>query len=281
MLGQKQAEEAIVPTAANEVEHGGGKEEGEEADVGEQPQNSVFQMKNLLWHGGSAWDAWFSCASNQVKFSLKSPGTRSEFRRKITKSLYFSVVCVKFLQVAQVLLTLPYSFSQLGMLSGIIFQIFYGLIGSWTAYLISVLYIEYRSRKEKENVNFKNHVIQVPSLKPFSKGYSIKPSQSKSLTFNRLLNCPTQTLSLVISPLLNECMNQLQFDLELMKRLRFWFVVVRSAWWTLGTSLEGLGPRFQLYFPSVRICHPAYWMRKVTISKVLIIINKNGIICNK
>ncbi|KAF2306369.1 hypothetical protein GH714_017148 [Hevea brasiliensis] len=32
--------------------------------------------------------------------------------------------------------------------------------GSWTAYLISVLYIEYRSRKEKENVNFKNHVIQ-------------------------------------------------------------------------------------------------------------------------
>ena len=72
MLGQKQAEEAIVPTTANEEEHGGGKEEGEEADGGEQPQNSVFQMKNLLWHGGSAWDAWFSCASNQVKFSLNS-----------------------------------------------------------------------------------------------------------------------------------------------------------------------------------------------------------------
>lgn len=59
------------------------------------------------------------------------------------------------------LLTLPYSFSQLGMVSGIVFQIFYGLIGSWTAYLISVLYVEYRARKEKENVNFKNHVIQV------------------------------------------------------------------------------------------------------------------------
>jgi auxin influx carrier (AUX1 LAX family) len=63
--------------------------------------------------------------------------------------------------VAQVLLTLPYSFSQLGMVSGIVFQIFYGLVGSWTAYLISVLYVEYRSRKEKENVDFKNHVIQV------------------------------------------------------------------------------------------------------------------------
>ena len=61
MLGQRQAaEEAIVPTAANEAENSGGKEEGEE-------ENSVFQMKDLLWHGGSAWDAWFSCASNQVK----------------------------------------------------------------------------------------------------------------------------------------------------------------------------------------------------------------------
>lgn len=59
------------------------------------------------------------------------------------------------------LLTLPYSFSQLGMVSGVVFQVFYGLVGSWTAYLISVLYIEYRSRKEKEGVNFKNHVIQV------------------------------------------------------------------------------------------------------------------------
>nr|DAD40857.1 TPA_asm: hypothetical protein HUJ06_015180 [Nelumbo nucifera] len=29
------------------------------------------------------------------------------------------------------------------MLSGILFQIFYGLVGNWAAYLISVLYIEY------------------------------------------------------------------------------------------------------------------------------------------
>jgi auxin influx carrier (AUX1 LAX family) len=65
------------------------------------------------------------------------------------------------LQVAQVLLTLPYSFSQLGMLSGILFQLFYGLLGSWTAYLISVLYVEYRTRKEREKVDFRNHVIQV------------------------------------------------------------------------------------------------------------------------
>ena len=59
------------------------------------------------------------------------------------------------------LLTLPYSFSQLGMASGLVLQVFYGLMGSWTAYLISVLYVEYRARKEREGVSFKNHVIQV------------------------------------------------------------------------------------------------------------------------
>ena len=65
------------------------------------------------------------------------------------------------------LLTLPYSFSQLGMLSGILFQLFYGLMGSWTAYLISVLYVEYRTRKEREKVDFRNHVIQVKTLKTY------------------------------------------------------------------------------------------------------------------
>ncbi|KAL9388865.1 hypothetical protein Peur_017470 [Populus x canadensis] len=118
MSNQKQGEEAMV-SSFNDTVH----EEKEEVSKDE----SGFRLKSILWHGGSVYDAWFSCASNQV---------------------------------AQVLLTLPYSFSQMGMLSGIILQIFYGFLGSWTAYLISVLYVEYRSRKEKENVNFKNHVIQ-------------------------------------------------------------------------------------------------------------------------
>ncbi|KAB5541569.1 hypothetical protein DKX38_014543 [Salix brachista] len=91
------------------------------------PNDMKARFSKFLWHGGSAYDAWFSCASNQV---------------------------------AQVLLTLPYSFSQLGMLSGICFQLFYGLLGSWTAYLISILYVEYRTRKEREKVEFRNHVIQ-------------------------------------------------------------------------------------------------------------------------
>nr|POE86170.1 auxin transporter protein 1 [Quercus suber] len=118
MLPQKQAEEAMV-SSSNLTQHDDRDEE--------MPNESGLGLKSLLWHGGSVYDAWFSCASNQV---------------------------------AQVLLTLPYSFSQMGMLSGILLQIFYGLMGSWTAYLISILYVEYRSRKEKENVSFKNHVIQ-------------------------------------------------------------------------------------------------------------------------
>jgi auxin influx carrier (AUX1 LAX family) len=50
------------------------------------------------------------------------------------------------------------------MVSGICFQLFYGLLGSWTAYLISILYVEYRTRKEREKVDFRNHVIQVSKL---------------------------------------------------------------------------------------------------------------------
>ncbi|GKD94650.1 hypothetical protein Tco_1374487, partial [Tanacetum coccineum] len=30
----------------------------------------------------------------------------------------------------------------------------------WTAYLISILYVEYRTRKEREKTDFRNHVIQ-------------------------------------------------------------------------------------------------------------------------
>ncbi|KAG5049140.1 hypothetical protein JHK85_010243 [Glycine max] len=39
-------------------------------------------------------------------------------------------------------------------------EVFYDLLGGWTAYLISTLYVEYRTRKEREELNFRNHVIQ-------------------------------------------------------------------------------------------------------------------------
>lgn len=149
MISEKQADEEMV-SSLNESE-------SQEKEEQIKQDDSKFGLKSLLWHGGSVYDAWFSCASNQVQFYLMS-----KKRKRGKKKKKEPISCLYFeLQVAQVLLTLPYSFSQLGMLSGIILQIFYGIMGSWTAYLISVLYVEYRSRKEKENVSFKNHVIQV------------------------------------------------------------------------------------------------------------------------
>lgn len=67
MLPQKQAEEAIV-ASLNETESEVGGVREEEKELQDQ---SGFSFKNLLWHGGSVWDAWFSCASNQV--ILNSP----------------------------------------------------------------------------------------------------------------------------------------------------------------------------------------------------------------
>ncbi|KZV35729.1 auxin transporter-like protein 2-like [Dorcoceras hygrometricum] len=76
------------------------------------------------------------------------------------------------------------------MLSGIVFQIFYGLMGSWTAYLISVLYIEYRSRKEKEGASFKNHVIQFLKWHMYFFSFDLSPILnagfiSKFITFEK------------------------------------------------------------------------------------------------
>lgn len=36
------------------------------ADGADEHHGGGFSMKSFLWHGGSVWDAWFSCASNQV-----------------------------------------------------------------------------------------------------------------------------------------------------------------------------------------------------------------------
>ncbi|KAJ7539531.1 hypothetical protein O6H91_11G098800 [Diphasiastrum complanatum] len=94
---------------------------------GEEEAGWRSKVKGLLWHGGSTFDAWLNATS---------------------------------IQVAQVLLTFPYSFAQLGLASGIAFQLLYGLMGCWTCYMITCLYADYRNKKEKENVSFENHTIQ-------------------------------------------------------------------------------------------------------------------------
>lgn len=82
------------------------------------------------------------------------------------------------------------------MLSGILFQLFYGLMGSWTAYLISILYVEYRTRKEREKVDFRNHVIQVFFKINFQLFLYEKPNMNKetkifSYFFQTLSQCLT------------------------------------------------------------------------------------------
>ncbi|THU54387.1 hypothetical protein C4D60_Mb10t24550 [Musa balbisiana] len=114
-----------IPVINNEAEQPGGE------------RDSAFSMKSLLWHGGSAWDAWFSCASNQLLWGDAGGG--------FAGGADAVVAAVLVLAAGD---------------AGVILQLFYGFLGSWTAYLISVLYIEYRTRKKQRNVNFKNHVIQ-------------------------------------------------------------------------------------------------------------------------
>ncbi|KAL5063423.1 hypothetical protein RYX36_025160 [Vicia faba] len=90
----------------------------EEMENEGKPQDIKSKLSNFLWHGGYAYDSWFSCASNQV---------------------------------AQVLLTLPYSFSQLGMLSGILFNSFmvYLVAGLLASLAYSMLNTEQEKREKK------------------------------------------------------------------------------------------------------------------------------------
>ena len=40
--------------------------EEEDGGAGGGESSVKSKLSGLLWHGGSAYDAWFSCASNQV-----------------------------------------------------------------------------------------------------------------------------------------------------------------------------------------------------------------------
>ena len=52
-------------------------------------------------------------------------------------------------QVGQVILTLPYTMAQTGMLLGILLQLVYAVMASWTAYLMNTLYMEHVNRQER------------------------------------------------------------------------------------------------------------------------------------
>lgn len=65
MVTQKQAEEAIV------ANYGEMEVEGKDLQNKSTDETSIKgSLKSFFWHGGSVYDAWFSCASNQVHRSI-------------------------------------------------------------------------------------------------------------------------------------------------------------------------------------------------------------------
>lgn len=107
------------------------------------PNSDGFKtwVQKSLWHGGSRYDAWFNAVSGQV---------------------------------GQVILSMPYSYSQMGFGLGIFFHLLYAGVGIWTCYMLSCLYLEYRSRKEKEGADFKRHVIQYHEVMGYLVGSWLK-----------------------------------------------------------------------------------------------------------
>ncbi|XLT06076.1 hypothetical protein HN51_044825 [Arachis hypogaea] len=63
MSRQKQGGEETMMSSLNETIE---REEREELEKEGGGSGSHSSLKSLLWHGGSAYDAWFNCASNLV-----------------------------------------------------------------------------------------------------------------------------------------------------------------------------------------------------------------------
>lgn len=61
------------------------------------------------------------------------------------------------------MLTLPYSVSQMGLGFGISGIIFYGALGAWAVYLLTVLYAEHNARSSlKQTKSYsEKHILQV------------------------------------------------------------------------------------------------------------------------
>jgi auxin influx carrier (AUX1 LAX family) len=70
------------------------------------------------------------------------------------------------LQVGSVILTFPYTFSQVGYKFGILFQFVYGAFGCWTVFLLSWMYAELKQRKMLQGTLQKGHILQVNLVVP-------------------------------------------------------------------------------------------------------------------
>ena len=79
-------------------------------------------------------------------------------------------LCLHDLQVGQVILTLPYSMAQTGMVLGILLQLGYAAMASFTAYLMNTLYLEHANRLERAKALSQGPLIH-------SQGYAASAEQ--------------------------------------------------------------------------------------------------------
>lgn len=73
-MSANQTEEAIMASSYNNSDGNGTEfktmmsgEIDKPSDEDHSGGGGKLNMSSILWHGGSVYDAWFSCASNQVK----------------------------------------------------------------------------------------------------------------------------------------------------------------------------------------------------------------------
>ncbi|XP_058082542.1 auxin transporter-like protein 4 isoform X2 [Magnolia sinica] len=80
-----------------------------------------------IWHGGSVYDAWLNSVA---------------------------------VQVGSLILTLPYTFAQMGYWFGIGSQFLYGAFGCWSVYLITLFHAEASRRTRATGAIHEKHVLQ-------------------------------------------------------------------------------------------------------------------------
>ncbi|XP_058082068.1 auxin transporter protein 1-like [Magnolia sinica] len=78
-------------------------------EKGTEEKTTLFRRvwNGAVWHGGSVYDAWLNSVA---------------------------------IQVGSLILTLPYTFAQMGYWFGIGLQLLYGAFGCWSVYLISLFH---------------------------------------------------------------------------------------------------------------------------------------------
>ena len=136
-------EETVLPVSipADELQHLTERHDSAPSGQTEAHPSFFSTVMRFVWQGGSPGDAWLHMTAAQV-------GTCAVLFCLVAVQL-LTTVYIMLHQVGQVILTLPYTMAQTGMLFGILLQLAYAVMASWTAYLMNTLYMEYDNRQQR------------------------------------------------------------------------------------------------------------------------------------